>query len=131
MEQNRITIDTHALIWSVDEALNHKLSPLAKQTIIEAEKGGVIYVPTIVLLEVLRLVEKGRFPLLFDDLLVALERSDHHRIIPFDTTVLRVAMTAKGLELHDRLIVATTILTDSVLVSKDRAIRASGITVVW
>ncbi len=46
MEQNRITIDTHALIWSVDEALNHKLSPLANRTIIEAEKSGMIYVPT-------------------------------------------------------------------------------------
>ena len=131
MEQNRITIDTHALIWSVDEALHHKLSPLAKRTIIKAEKSGVIYVPTIVLLETLRLVEKGRSPLLFDDLLGGLERSNHHRIIPFDTKVLRVAMTVKGLELHDRLIVATAILTNSTLVSKDRAIGASEVTVVW
>ncbi len=131
MEQTRITIDTHALIWSIDEALNYKLSPTARQMIEEAEQSGIVYVPIIVLLETLRLVEKGRFPLSFDDLLAGFERSRNHRIVPFDTTLLRVAMAVQGLELHDRLIVATAILTNSTLVSKDRAIGASGISVVW
>jgi len=46
---------------------------------------------------------------------------------------LRVAMPLKGLELHDRLILATAIMTDSTLVSKDRAmkVRSFGIAVVW
>lgn len=131
MEQIRVTIDTHALVWSVDGALNYKLSSAAKQAIAEAEKTGIVYVPTIVLLEMLRLVEKGRLSLSFDEFLTGVEQSKNHQIVPFDVRLLRVAMTVQNLELHDRLIVATAILTNSILISKDRAIGASGVNVLW
>lgn len=131
MEQIGITIDTHTLVWSVDEALNHKLSSAAKQAIAKAEDSGIVYIPTIVLLEMLRLVEKGRFLLSFDEFLIGLEQSKNHQIVPFDMKLLRVAMAVQDLELHDRLIVATAILTNSVLISKDRAIGVSGVTVLW
>ena len=131
MEQIRVTIDTHALVWSVGGALNYKLSSSAKQAIAEAEKTGIVYVPTIVLLEMLRLAEKGRLSLSFDEFLTGVEQSKNHQIVPFDVRLLRVAMTVQNLELHDRLIVATAILTNSILISKDRAIGASGVNVLW
>ena len=41
MEQVRITIDTHVLIWSIDEAPKPRLSPTARETIVEAEENGI------------------------------------------------------------------------------------------
>lgn len=63
MEQNRITLDAHTLVWYVHEPSKSNLSSLALETIRSAERGGIIYVPTIALLEVLRVIEKGRYPL--------------------------------------------------------------------
>ena len=45
--------------------------------------------------------------------------------------ITRITMSLGNMEIHDRLIIATAIRTDNVLVSKDREIRASGINVVW
>lgn len=133
MEQTRITIDAHTLVWALDEKLNDKLSQDARQAILRAEKYGTIYVPTIALLEVLRLAEKGKIALPFDILLSKLEKSKHHEVIPFDTKLLKVAMPIQGLELHDRVILATALMTESDLVSKDRVIKANsyGANVIW
>ena len=131
MGQDRITLDTHTLAWYVYEPSKGNLSSLALETIRSAERDGVIYIPTIVLLEVLSLIEKGKYPLVFEALLSDLERSTWYQIIPFDVTLLRVTANVKDLTLHDRVIVATAILTNSTLVSKDRDIGASVITVVW
>jgi len=51
--------------------------------------------------------------------------------ITIDTHALIWFVTVEGLEFHDRIIVATAILTNSTLVSKDRAIGNFGITVAW
>jgi PIN domain nuclease of toxin-antitoxin system len=135
-----VTIDTHSLLWYIDKGQNDSLSPLALQAIIEAEGSGLIYVPAIVLMEALFLIEKGRFSLRGSgqndqeqatDFLSTIEGSDIYRIIPIDAKLLRATIPLKGLDIHDRLILATSILTDSVLVSKDRAIRAKGVNVVW
>jgi len=131
MEQTKITLDAHTIVWAIDDMLNHKLSSRAKQAIMDAEKNGTIYIPTIALLEVLRLIEKGRLSLSFDKLLLGIEKSKHHKIVPFDISLLKVAIPIKDLELHDRLIVATAIMTNSMLVSKDRAILSSGVNVLW
>jgi PIN domain nuclease of toxin-antitoxin system len=133
MGNTRITIDSHALIWYVDKESKAKLSPLAIEIIREAEKDGIIYVPTIALLEIYRLIEKGKFSLSFDNLLFDIEQSSNYQIIPFDITLLKVVISVKGLELHDKLIFATAMMTNSILVSKDRAIKAKGINVkvIW
>ena len=129
----RITIDSHALIWYVDQELNGKLSQPALEAIREAEKNGIIYVPIIALLEIHRLIEKGRLSLSFDKLLSDIERGTNYQAIPFDIELLKLSVSIKGLELHDKLIFATAILTNSDLVSKDRVIRAKGtnVKVIW
>lgn len=131
MEQTRITIDTHTLIWSLDKELNHKLSDSAKQIILKAETDGIIFIPIIVLLEMLRLIEKGKCKLPFDRIVDGLKNSDNHQIIPFDIELIDIIKTIQGLELHDRLIVATAIYTNSVIVSKDQEIQKTGLNVVW
>jgi len=45
--------------------------------------------------------------------------------------LLKIAISLQGLEIHDRLILATAIMTDSILVSKDMTIRAKGVNVIW
>lgn len=126
-----ITLDTHALIWYVDKGLNSKLSKKALKTIKEAEEAYIIYIPIIVLMETLYLIEKERVNLSFNKLLSALEESSNHQIIPFDTQVLTIAKTIKGLEVHDRLILATALLTESSLVSNDRELHKKGAGVIW
>lgn len=133
MGDTRITIDSHALIWYIDKESKAKLSPLAVEMIREAERDGIIYVPTIVLLEIYRLIEKGKFSLSFENLLSDIERSRNYQIIPFDIELLRVVISIKGLELHDKLIFATAMMTNSILISKDRVIKAKNVDVkvIW
>jgi PIN domain nuclease of toxin-antitoxin system len=133
MGSARITIDSHALIWYVDEELKTNLSSSALNTIREAEENGIIYVPIIALLEIYRLIEKGRIRLSFDILLSGIEQGTNYQLIPFDIELLRLAVSISGLELHDKLIFATAMLTNSALVSRDRAIRAKGtkVKVMW
>lgn len=126
-----ITLDTHTFIWYLDKSLNNKLSQKALKAIKEAEDSYTIYLPIIVLMEVLYLIEKGRVDLSFHKLLLNIEKSINYEIVPFDTRLLKIAETIKGLEVHDRLILATAILTGSPLVSNDREIHAKGIRVIW
>ena len=60
-----ITIDAHSLVWYLDKGLNSNLSEKALHFIKEAEKNDIIYIPIIVLVELLYLIEKGRVNLQF------------------------------------------------------------------
>lgn len=143
MESSRITIDTHSLLWYVDKGQNSELSPLALQTITHAEENGVIYVPAVVLMETLYLMEKGRFRFTqykdkdvnkaFDIFISMIDQSNIYQIVPVDASLIKATIPLKGLEIHDRLVFATTIMTNSKLVSKDRAIKARSVNlnVVW
>lgn len=138
MGSSNITVDTHSLLWYVDKGQNRKLSRLALQAIVKAEQSGMIYVPAIAFMETLFLIEKGRFSLgttapdqQARDFLSMIERSGIYQIVPIDASLLRVAIRLKGLNIHDRLIVATAILTGTVLVTKDKAIAARVANVAW
>lgn len=126
-----VTLDTHAFIWYVDKGLNNKLSQKALKAIQEAEDAYTIYIPIIVLMEILYLAEKRRVNLPFHKLLFNLEESINYKIMPFDTRLLKIAETIKGLEVHDRLILATALLTSSPLVTNDKEIHAKGNKVIW
>jgi len=130
MASQNITLDTHVLVWYVDEPLKGKLSPAALKVIREAEEEGIIHIPAIALMETLHLVEKKRSSISFDKLMVSIEESASYRMVPIDAELLRAAIPLKGLDIHDRLILATAILTDSVLVSGDRDFKTR-LNVVW
>jgi PIN domain nuclease of toxin-antitoxin system len=126
-----ITVDTHTLVWYVDEASNRKLTEKAIQMIDDAEKNSVIYVSTISLMEVIDLSEKGRISISFRKVLSAIDTNEAYKVISVSSELIRTAIPLQGLEIHDRLIVATALMTKSILVSKDREIRATGLNVVW
>jgi len=132
MEQNRITLDAHTLIWYFHTESNIKLSQRALTVIMEAEESGIIYVPSVAMLEILRLIEKGKFPLSYDDLLFHIEQSIAYNLISLDNELLKtVPDVTDRLELHDRVIVATAIFTDTSLVSKDIKISKVYDRVIW
>ncbi len=55
--------DTHALIWYLEDS--PRLSPAANQVFDECERGEiVIYIPTICLVEIVYLQERGAFRLI-------------------------------------------------------------------
>lgn len=126
-----ITLDTHSLIWHVDKELNKMLSKNAEEAIDQAENTGLIYISVIVLMESLHLIEKGRVRLSFSKLLNDIETSYNYQIIPVDTELLRIAEVIKGLEIHDRLILATARLYNAPLVSSDKEIRTKEVSVIW
>ena len=130
MEQ-RITIDAHALIWYADNDSNVLLSQLALNAIEQAEAKGIIYVPIIALFEIMRLIEKGKYPIAFDQLKDTLRNSNAFKIIPFDFEILESSEKLKTLELHDRTIVATALVKDTVLVSMDRLIAKAYNRTIW
>lgn len=102
-----ITIDTHALIWYMDLELNSKLSSSAFASIKDAEAKSIIYIPIIVMIELLYLYEKGRINISFSDTLDKIEGSQNYQIVPLEVSLLKIAESIKGLETHDRLILAT------------------------
>jgi len=126
-----ITVDTHTLVWYIDETSNWKLTKRAISIIDDAEKNSIIYVSAISLMEVIDLAEKGRISISFQKVLSAIKTNDAYIVIPVSDDLINTAISLKGLEIHDRLIVATAIMTNSVLVSKDREIRATGLNVLW
>ncbi len=126
-----LTLDTHKLIWYLDKSLNNKLSVNAIGMIAMAEEEGSINIPVIVLVEILYLIEKNRIKLKFNDLLKKLEKNDAYNIVPLDVSILEEFEKLKGLEAHDRIILATAKVTKTLLVSKDEMLRNNYKGVFW
>ena len=49
------------------------------------------------------------------------------RIVPLTVEILNVMATLSGLELHDRIIVATALVLNAPLITRDGPIRESGL----
>ncbi|MBI5216712.1 MAG: PIN domain-containing protein [Ignavibacteriae bacterium] len=95
----------------------------------EADAGLTqIIVPTIVLSEVLMIGEKKRITFDYGEFLSNLVTSENYTIHPFDFDILLQMRRLEAIpELHDRIIVATALITESALITKDREIISSGI----
>ncbi len=129
-------VDTHALVWHLTDA--PELSSRARTILEDADQGNrAIIVPSIVLVEVVYLVEKGRLQVsVFNQIVSYLNdfnRPYHEQ--PLDILVVealrRVPRTAVP-EMPDRIIAATARSLGYPLISVDQQIHASGvIDVVW
>jgi len=87
--------------------------------------GGV---PTIVLAEALYLAEKNRLALGLSAILDRLAKMGGFEIAPFDLFVLKgMEALPASLEMHDRIILATARAWGAKLISKDEALRESGL----
>jgi len=127
----RITLDIHSLIWYLHLASNNKLSEEAFRIIKEAESDGIIYVSVVVLMEIMRLLEKGKYPVSFDEIMQYIEENEAYKIVPLTTKIVKAIREFPGRDLHDRVIMATALITESILVSKDKEISAAGFNIIW
>jgi|WetSurMetagenome_2_1015567.scaffolds.fasta_scaffold324094_1 PIN domain nuclease of toxin-antitoxin system len=127
----RITIDAHALIWYIYAQSNSMLTKKALNTINEAMDNGIIHVPTIILLEILRLIEKGKYPISFDKLIDNMKRNDAFDIVPLTIEIIELSEKLNHWDIHDRAIIATAIYTNTDLVSADEDIAKIYNRVIW
>jgi PIN domain nuclease of toxin-antitoxin system len=78
------------------------------------------------------LSERNRIPLDLIEFIRKIKISDNYKIIDLDAEIVIVAGNLNGLELHDRLIVATAKYLNVPILTSDQMIRNSGfIKVIW
>ncbi|MFQ5863689.1 MAG: type II toxin-antitoxin system VapC family toxin [bacterium] len=126
------TIDAHPLIWHFTNST--KLSPKAKECIEEIEQGksaGII--PSIVMAESFYVASKKRINFDYNDLLDKIILSPNYLLYPLDADILfKLGQMHPITELHDQIIVATALITESKLITKDKDIENSKVVdVIW
>ena len=121
MQSNKYSLDTHAIVWYLLK--DDKLSKTAENSVRNVfNKQAIGIVSTMVLLELYYVSLKDKR---FDFLkTMELIKNANIRIINFDMRVLsKTVELPKGLDIHDRIIVATSILTNSQLITRDGVLR--------
>ncbi|MEA3323960.1 MAG: PIN domain-containing protein [Euryarchaeota archaeon] len=121
---------TRCWYLTCDERLGRK----AEEAYGRADVGeAVIVIPTVVLAEAIFITEKHRVDIEFIEILKMTEGSLNYIIYPMAVDVVLKCHELKAIpKLHDRIISATAILLDSVLITKDKKITKSGeAAVVW
>jgi PIN domain nuclease of toxin-antitoxin system len=127
--------DTHGLIWYLEDS--PRLGRAARDTFDACDRGeGVVYVPTICLVEIVYLREKGRIPVELKAQLDAALRAEATGLILADLTpeiadaVARVPRSDVP-DMPDRIIAATAVHLGLPLISRDRAIQLSDVETIW
>jgi PIN domain nuclease of toxin-antitoxin system len=127
--------DTHGLIWYLEN--DPRLGPAANAAFAECDRGeAIVHIPTICLVEIVYLQEKGRIPTDLKARLDAELSAGGSGLIVAALTaevagaVAGVARTAVP-DMPDRIIAATALHLGLPLISKDRRIVLSAVTTVW
>jgi PIN domain nuclease of toxin-antitoxin system len=123
--------DTHSLVWYFTD--DNRLSSGALEAFQTSEVEGTIFVPAVVLAEIMFIARKGRITISFEDTLKRIEENDSFEIVPLNAEILRAADKIEAdLEMHDRLIAATAVYHDASLITKDEILQKSGVApTVW
>lgn len=128
-------VDTHGLVWYALERWK-KLGKAARRVLSSADQGdAVVYVPTIVLVEIGELERLGRIRLRGGLRRWTREVLSRDAFRPAELNV-EIALEAHSLhqvqERGDRLIAATAIHLDLPLITRDRALgTATGVRTIW
>lgn len=128
--------DAHPLVWHLTKDAH--LSSRCRQIFVQADAGkSTIWVPAIVLVEVIYLVEKRRLPEVLTDQMFALlgPPAVNYWLIGLDLTILRALRQVKREtvpDMPDRIIAATALSLGLPLLSRDRALAAvERLEVIW
>ena len=63
----------------------------------------------VVLMEVMRIIEKRKYPVSFDEILQYIEENEAYKIVPLTTKIIKIIKNLQGRDLHDRVIIATAL----------------------
>ena len=121
-----IVVDSHALFWFL--TANEKLSPRARRMI---EHAQIVIVPSIVVMEILYILEKNSMSVRFIELLGEL-KAKNYLVYPLDLEIIsQTVSVTSGLEMHDRIIVATATYFNAPLISRDSEIKRVYEKTIW
>jgi len=122
MNLPKYCFDTHVLVWFFRKSKT--LSGKAKSILEEAFLGkSISFIPSIVLLEAFRLSLKDP-EFIFPKFLEFLSNAQFI-IVPLEEDVLKICFgLPKEVNIHDRVVIATAISTDSKLITKDKILRS-------
>ena len=134
---SQFVTDTHPLIWHLTG--DARLASDARMVFVGADQGTHrVWVPGIVLIEMVYLTEKGIVPQsMLERSLALLDTPDGSYAVPaLDQTVARSMLQQVPWkmipELADRIIVASALALGLPLISKDQRIQISGlVTLIW
>ena len=124
--------DTHALLWWFTDS--PQLGSQAAQIFQKCERGeSVIFVPSIVIAEVLSIFDKKRVAFDFKKLFAKITKSENYVIISLDLAILEKMIDLKDVpELHDKIIVSTAKYLNLPLITKDSVLQnLSHIKIFW
>src|SRR5580692_11113173 len=127
-----VVADTHTIVWYLSK--DSRLSSAAHAALTAATTGGdLIHIPSICLVELTYLAEKGRLPSAARESLVeALD--DPSGPCTLDRLVaeaLQLVQRTEVPDLPDRIVAATALALRVPLISRDRKIRASQVQTIW
>ncbi len=125
-------LDTHTLIWYLSDF--RKLGKQAQAVFGEIERGNAIaLIPAIVLAEVIFLAEKKGVGVTLAETMARIELADNFEIALMDLDILKRLVVLREIpELHDRIIAATALENNSILITKDKEIIKSGaVQTIW
>lgn len=130
-----IVADTHAVVWQLCEPT--ELSAKAAEAMEQARLAGdPVLIPSICLVEIAYLVEKGRLPqLLLERLDTEIDHAESaYEVLPLSLEVARaIRRIPRELvpDMPDRIIAASALAVGAPLVTCDQRIQAAGVTVIW
>jgi PIN domain nuclease of toxin-antitoxin system len=127
--------DTHSLIWYLEDS--PRLGQEARKCFEACDRGkSIIFVPTICLVEIIYLQEKGRIPAEMKRLLDKELTRGSAGIFLSDLSGEVVEMLSRVPrgdvpDMPDRIIAATALHLRLPLISRDRKIRVSAVHTIW
>jgi PIN domain nuclease of toxin-antitoxin system len=130
-----VAVDTHAIVWYLSS--DPRLSATATAALDSATAAGeLIHVPSICLVELTYLVEKGRLPAAARDRLIqALDDPATPCLLALlDRMVvdaLEFVSRSEVPDLPDRIVTATAVALRVPRISRDGKIRASKVQTIW
>ncbi|MBD2773218.1 type II toxin-antitoxin system VapC family toxin [Iningainema tapete] len=132
--RNAVT-DTHALIWYLEDS--PRLSYAANEAFKRCDKGEiVIYIPTICIVEIVYLQERGRISTgMKAQLEAGLMAGTSGMVLANLTSEVVDALATiprdSVPDMPDRIIAATAIHLGLPLISKDSRMPLSGVSIIW
>jgi PIN domain nuclease of toxin-antitoxin system len=130
-----VAVDTHAIVWYL--AGDPRLSARAAGALDSATAAGEpVHIPSIGLVELTYLVEKGRLPAAARDRLVQAldDPATPCLLAPLDRMVadaIEFVSRDEVPDLPDRIVAATAAALRVPLISRDGKIRASQVQTIW